>query len=180
MSPTVCGTMKQFCKDPSYSKNLQMMCPITCQMECFSKKDLEDAIGRPELTNVPQVLPSGNRPQYQTPFANQQGPATTPANKVCKDFNSNCAFMSVMCNSKPRIKEMCPVTCNACGNDDEVVTQTTTAASPPDGDQCQDKMPGCPTMKNFCQAPTYQKQMAANCAKTCGLCGVPGAPKTTS
>ena len=137
MSSTVCGTMKQFCKDPGYTKNLQMMCPITCQMDCFSKKDLEDAIGKP---NVVSVVPQ--KPTYQRPFSSQGGmnmgggsAPTVSAPKECKDYNSNCAFMSVMCTSRPKIQEMCPVTCNKCG--DNQPPATTPAPSEKVG-ECKD------------------------------------------
>lgn len=172
MSSTVCATMKQYCQDPGYTKNLQMMCPVTCGMDCFSKDDLASMIGKPEVVNTVMPASAGQMTQPTTPsiLNNQQTDSASSAEKPCKDYNSNCKFMKTMCGSRPKISDMCPVTCGKCEGASEVSAVVTTRA-PPSEENCYDKLPGCNSMKNFCETTTYKKQMTENCAKTCGVCG---------
>lgn len=128
MSTTVCATMKQYCQDPGYTKNLQMMCPVTCGMDCFSKEDLANMIGKPAVVNT--VMPASaagqvngaptSSPAVQQTANSQQTAQLGASEKTCKDFNSNCKFMKTMCSSRPKIADMCPVTCGKCEGEEGV------------------------------------------------------------
>ena len=94
-----------------------------------------------------------------------------------EDTHPKCTGMKNYCQHKDhgtRVKNLCPKTCEICGEETTTTPQaTTTIMSKIIEVGCEDKTPlFCKKEARKCQWPKYKSLMATKCAKTCKACPI--------